>query len=304
MIRRLTLRQLQVFAEAARQNSFARTAEALHLTQPAVSMQIRQMEESLGLSLFDRIGRQVSLTEAGRLLSHHAARLLGELDDAERELQALKGLRGGTVTVGLVSTAKYFTPKLLARFTKNHPDIEVRFSVGNRDTLVHLLEDNEIDLAVMGRPPDKLDTITEPIAENPHRIVAPAGHRLCDATGIDLHELRGETFLFREPGSGTRNVMETMFRQHLFKPTRTIMMGSNETVKQAVMAGMGLSLLSLHTLALERRAGEVCLLDVVGTPIVRIWHVVHMRAKRLAPAASAFRRFLMEETSAFLEQYR
>lgn len=300
MIRHLTLRQLQVFVEAARWLNFARTAEALHLTQPAVSMQVRQLEQAVGLPLFERIGRRVVLTEAGQLLRSHAARVLGELEDAGQSLQALKGLRGGTVSVGLVSTAKYFAPKLLAQFSMQHPGIDVRFSVGNRETLIRLLEDNEIDLAVMGRPPEKLEAATEAVAENPHVLVAAPDHPLAGARAIDMHELRLDTMLLREPGSGTRNVMEAMFQQHLFRPARAIIMGSNETVKQAVMAGMGISLLSLHTLALERRTGEVAILDVVGTPVFRTWHVVHMRAKRLSPAAARFHRFLLEETSGFL----
>jgi len=303
MIRHLTLRQLQVFLEASRLMSFARTAEALHLTQPAVSMQIRQLETAIGLPLFERIGRRLALTEAGTLLRSHAARVLGELQDAEQSLQALQGLRGGTVVVGLVSTAKYFMPRLLSVFAQEFPDIDVRFSVGNRGTLIRLLEDNEIDLAMMGRPPDKLDALTEAVAENPHMLVAARDHPLAAAGTFDLHELRGETFLLREPASGTRNVMETMFKQHLFTPARSIIMGSNETVKQAVMAGMGISLLSLHTLALERRTGEVALLDVTGTPVVRNWHVVHMRAKRLTPAARQFRTFLLEQMSAYLAEH-
>lgn len=302
MIRHLSLRQLQIFIEATRHMSFARAAESLHLSQPAISMQIRQLEQATGLALFERVGKKLVLTEAGTLFRHHAARVLGELEDAEQALQALKGLRGGLVNVGLVSTAKYFSPKLLARFAEVHPKIEVRFAVGNRETLLRLLQDNEIDLAIMGRPSERLDAVAEPLAGNPHVLVAPAAHPLAAARRFDLQELRGETILMREPGSGTRLVMEAMFRQHLFQPARLLLMGSNETVKQAVMAGMGISLLSLHTLALELRCGEVCLLDVVGTPLMRTWHVVHMKAKQLTPASRAFRQFLLEETQRFLQQ--
>lgn len=302
MIRHLSLRQLQIFIEATRHMSFARAAESLHLSQPAISMQIRQLEQAAGLALFERIGKKRVLTEAGVRFRHHAARVLGELEDAEQAMQALKGLRGGLVNVGLVSTAKYFSPKLLARFTQRHPKIEVRFAVGNRETLIRLLQDNEIDLAIMGRPSDRLEAVAEPLARNPHVLVAPAAHPLAQARRFDMQELRNETFLMREPGSGTRLVMESMFKQHLFRPARLLLMGSNETVKQAVMADMGISLLSLHTLALELRCGEVCLLDVVGTPVERIWHVVHMKAKQLTPASLAFRTFLLEETQGFLHE--
>lgn len=302
MIRHITFRQLQVFAEAARQLNFARAAELLHLTQPAVSMQIRQLESALELALFERVNRRLALTAAGELFRQHAMRVLGELQDAEQALQALQGLKGGTIAVGLVSTAKYFAPRLLALFNRKHPEINVRLLVGNREMLVNLLRDNEIDLAVMGRPPDKLDALAEPLANNPHVLVGPPGHPFAEARQIDMHELRGETFLMREEGSGTRLVMEAMFAQHLFKPTRMITMGSNETVKQAVMAGMGLSVLSLHTLALELRTREVSVLDINGTPVLRTWHVVHMSGKQLSPVARAFRQFLLEETESFLSK--
>jgi DNA-binding transcriptional LysR family regulator len=300
VIRHVTFRQLQVFAEAARQLSFARAAELLHLTQPAVSMQIRQLESALGLALFERVNRTLALTAAGRLFRQHALRVLGELQDAQQALDALQGLKGGTVTVGLVSTAKYFAPRLLAQFNRRHPQVDVRLLVGNREMLVNQLKDNELDLAVMGRPPGGLDALAEPLANNPHVLVGPPGHPYAGARQIDMHELRGETFLMREEGSGTRLVMEAMFAQHLFKPRRMTTMGSNETVKQAVMAGMGLSLLSLHTLALELKLGEVSVLDVSGTPVVRTWHAVHMAGKQLSPAARAFRQFLLEQTERYL----
>jgi DNA-binding transcriptional LysR family regulator len=301
MLRHLSLRQLTVFLEATRQMSFARAAESLHLTQPAISMQIRQLETAVGLPLFERIGKKLALTNAGELFRHHAARVLGELQDAEQALQAMKGLHSGQATVGLVSTAKYFAPKLLARFVERHPQVDIQFLVGNRETLINALRDNEIDFAVMGRPPEKLDATAEPIAQNPHMLVAHKSHRLVRARRFDFHELRNETFLMREPGSGTRLVMEGVFKQHLFTPQRIVTIGSNETVKQAVMAGMGVSLLSLHTLELELRTKEIGQLDVIGTPVMRSWHLVNMNAKKLSPAAAAFRRFLFEHTHPYLD---
>lgn len=300
LARRVTLRQLEVFCEAARQLSFAAVAEALHLSQPAVSMQIRQLEDTAELALFEKVGRRKRLTEAGAKLFEHASRVLGELRDAEQSLRALKGLAGGTITVGLVSTANNFAPRLLALFGQRHPKIDVRFVVGNRETLVQLLRENQTDLAVMGRPPGEVETISEPLAENPHVIVAPPTHPLVQARRFDMQELRGETFLQREPGSGTRNMLEDMFKAHLFKPKRLLTLGSNETVKQAVMAGLGISVLSLHTLSLELRSHEIAMLDVVGTPLLRTWHVVHLRSRQLSPAAAAFRRFLIDETQSYL----
>ena len=302
MLRRLSLRQLTVFLEAVRHMNFARAAETLHLTQPAISMQIRQLEGVVGLPLFERVGKRLALTPAGELFRHHAARALGELQDAEQALQSMKGLRSGQANVGLVSTAKYFAPKLLAQFARHHPQVDIQFLVGNRETLINALRDNEIDFAVMGRPPEKLDASAEPVAENPHMFVAHKGHRLLRAVRFDLHELRNEAFLMREPGSGTRLVMEAVFKQHLFTPQRIMTLGSNESVKQTVMAGMGVSLLSLHTLELELRTGEIGLLDINGTPVMRSWHLVNMNAKMLSPAAAAFRQFLLEHTHTHLDK--
>jgi DNA-binding transcriptional LysR family regulator len=302
LLRHLTLRQLTVFLEAARRMSFVRTAEALHLSQPAISMQIRQLEGTLGLPLFERVGKKLALTPAGETFRHHAARVLGELQDAEQALSSLKGLRSGRATIGIVSTAKYFAPKLLAQFIDRHPQIDIQFLVGNREILIDALGDNEIDFAVMGKPPDKLDAEAEAIAQNPHVIVAHKAHRLAGAREFDFHELRGETFLLREPGSGTRLVMEAVFKQHLFVPKRLVTLGSNETVKQAIMANMGVSLLSLHSLELELRTREISLLDVVATPVVRNWHIVKMRTKNLSAAASAFRAFLFARTRLHLDR--
>ncbi|MCL2778252.1 MAG: LysR substrate-binding domain-containing protein [Polyangiaceae bacterium] len=296
------MRQLTVFLEAARQMSFARTAEAMHLTQPAISMQIRQLEDVVGLRLFERTGKKLSLTQAGELFRHHAARALGELQDAEQTMNSLKGLRGGRVTVGIVSTATYFAPKLLAQFVRRHPRVDIRFFVGNREILINALRDNEIDFAVMGRSPDKLEAVAQELADNPHVLVAHKSHPLAKARKVDFQQLQGDAFLMREPGSGTRLVMEAMFKQHKFSPKKTVMLGSNETVKQAVMAGLGISLLSLHSLELELRVREIALLDVAGTPVLRNWHIIRMSAKKLAPAAAAFHAFLCTETRKHLDK--
>ncbi|PKO41014.1 MAG: LysR family transcriptional regulator [Betaproteobacteria bacterium HGW-Betaproteobacteria-4] len=301
-IRTLTLRQLQIFVVAARHLSYARAAEELHLTPPAVSMQLKQLEDNVGLPLFERLGRGVALTAAGELLVHHALRVLGEIKDAEANLLAMLGAETGQLSVGLVSTAKYFMPRLLARFAQLHPGIEVQFSVGNRESLLQKLQDNAIDLAVMGRIPTEIDAHAEPMASHPYVLIGPADHPLRAARRFDLHELRQETFLLREEGSGSRRVAEEMFKNHLFTPPRTISMGSNETIKQAVMAGMGIALISLHTLPLELKTGEVSVLDAIGTPIERTWYVVHMNAKRLLPAGQRFREFLLDNAAAALAQ--
>ena len=302
LLRSLTLRQMQIFVAAARHASFVRAAEELCLSQPAVSMQIKQLESVAGFPLFERVNRQLTLTEAGDRLLHHASRILGEVKDAEDGLQALKGLDRGSITIGIISTSKYFLPKLLAQFLKHHPGIDVRIAEGNREMLLGLLRDNAIDLALMGRAPRELDAVSEPIAPHPYVIVASTEHPLRNYKQFDLQELRHDTFLLREPGSGTRAVAERVFRNHLFTAAKVTTLGSNETIKQAVMAGMGVGVLSLHTLALELRSQEIALLDVIGTPIDRAWHVVHLNSKWLSPASQAYRRFLLENTAAYLER--
>jgi DNA-binding transcriptional LysR family regulator len=301
-IRSLTLRQLQIFIVASRHASFARAAEELHLTQPAISMQIRQLEEAIGLALFERVARKLTLTEAGERLTHHASRILGEIKDAEDAMMSLQLADSGSIAVGIVSSATYFAPKLLALYSKQYPKVDVHFSVGNREMLLRLLQDNAIDLALMGRPPAELDTVTEPLARHPQVLIAPLTHPLVGARRFDLQELRGDTFLLREPGSGTRMAAEEMFRQHLFTPAKIVTLGSNETIKQAVIAGMGVSLISLHTLLLELRSAELALLDVNGTPIERTWQIVHMRTKQLSPTCVLFRRFLLEHAAPSLER--
>lgn len=301
LVRSLTLRQLQIFVVASRYTSFARAAEELHLTQPAVSMQIHQLEEAVGLQLFERLARKLALTEAGEKLTHHASRILGEIKDTEDAMTSLKQADSGSISVGIVSSATYFAPKLLAMYSHLYPKVDVHLSVGNRDALLRLLQDNAIDLAIMGRPPPELSTASEALAWHPQVVIAPLDHPLCSAQRFDLQELRSDTFLLREPGSGTRMAAEEMFRQHLFTPAKVVTFGSNETIKQAVMAGMGVSLISLHTLLLELRTKEIALLNVNGTPIERTWQIVHLSAKQLSPTCRVFRQFLLEKTAVWLE---
>jgi DNA-binding transcriptional LysR family regulator len=236
------------------------------------------------------------------MLTHHASRILGEIKDAEDAMMSLKQADSGSINVGIVSSATYFAPKLLALYSHLYPKVDVHFSVGNRDALLRLLQDNAIDLAIMGRPPPELDTTTEALASHPQVVIAPLDHPLCGARRFDLQELRGDTFLLREPGSGTRMAAEVMFRQHLFTPARIVTLGSNETIKQAVMAGIGVSLISLHTLLLELRTGEIALLDVNGTPIERTWQIVHLRSKQLSPTSVVFRQFLLDHAATHLER--
>jgi DNA-binding transcriptional LysR family regulator len=292
-LRHTTLRQLQVFEAVARQLSFSRAAAELHLTQPAVSMQVKLIEEQAGIPLFERIGKKVFLTEAGAELHQHSRVIAQQLRDADEALAARRGLSQGRLVITMVSTAKYLVPSLLARFLKQHPGVTVKLSANNREVVLQQLADNEVDLAIMGRTPEGMDAVAEPFARHPHVIIAAPGHPLAKKRRIPLARLAKETFLIREPGSGTRGLLERLFAEHHLPLNVSMEMASNETIKQAVQAGMGISLLSLHTIGLELTTRRLAVLDVQGLPIVRDWYVVHLAAKRLSPVAQAFRGFLL-----------
>ena len=297
----ITFRQLRVFTEVAQQGSMVRAAASLHLTPPAVSMQVKEVEAQVGLSLFDRHGRQVSLSTAGEYFLVHAKRLLANLKEADDAMARLKRLEHGLLTIGIVSTAKYFVPQLLARFHEEHLGIDVRLRVaGNREQLVALMQAGEVDLSVMGRPPKEVATRSEAFAAHPLVFVCPPRHRLLDIGRPPVSALEGYPFIVREHGSGTRAAMEAFFTEHRFEPHITMEISSNETIKQAVMAGMGLSFLSLHTIGLEVRSGLMQVLDVEGTPLMRMWNIVHLQSKVLSPSAEAFRYFIIERGEAHL----
>jgi len=292
-LQHVSLRQLRVFETAATLGSFSRTAEVLHLTQPGVSMHIKELETSAGLALFERMGKKLAVTEAGRELLTRAREVLRALKDAEDVLDGLKGLRRGRIDLAVVSTAKYFVPRLLARFGRDYPKLEIRLAVNNRDSVIQQLTANEIDLAIMGRSPQSLDTIAEAFAENPHVIIAAPSHPLAARRRIPVETVAKEVFVVREPGSGTRLAMQKFFDDHRLPCKVGMEMASNETIKQAVMAGMGVSFLSRHTIDLEFQTRRLAVLDVRGTPVIRHWHVAHLAKKRLSPTAAAFREFVL-----------
>ncbi len=300
----ITFRQLRVFTEVAQHGSMARAAEALHLTPPAVSMQVKEIETQVGLPLFDRQGRAVALSTAGEYFLVHAKKLLAALKEADDAMARLKRVEHGLLTIGMVSTAKYFVPHLMARFHEDHPGVEVRLRVvGNREQLVALMQTGEADLSIMGRPPRELATRAESFAAHPLVFVAPPGHPLTKRGGLQVAHLAPYGFIAREHGSGTRNAMETFFAEHRYTARIAMEMSSNETIKQAVIAGLGLSFLSLHTVGLEIRSGLLQVLDIEGSPVMRTWNVVHLGGKVLSPAAEAFRYYVIEEGSAFLRAH-
>ena len=301
-MRHATLRQLQVFEVAARHLSYSRAAAELHLTQPGVSMQMRDLEANAGMPLFDRIGRRMHLTEAGTLLLRHAHDVQRALAEAEDALAALRGLTGGRINLGVTSTAKYFAPQLLARFRDQHPALAFRLAVSNREAVVDALAANAVDLAIMGRPPQALETVADAFAPHPFVVIAAPGHPLARRRRLPVAALADESFLVREPGSGTRSAMQRFFDEHGVPILIGMEMASNETIKQAVMAGMGIAFISRHTIDLELATKRLVLLDVQGLPVMREWFVVHLAAKRLSPTAQAFREFVQKHGRAMLAQ--
>jgi DNA-binding transcriptional LysR family regulator len=302
-IQHVSLRQLRVFEAAATSRSFSKAAEALHLTQPGVSMHIKELETNAGLPLFERIGRKLYVTEAGQELLARAREILRALKDAEDTLDGLKGLRRGRINLAVVSTAKYFVPQLLARFGRDFPELEIRLAVNNRDSVIEQLVANEVDLAIMGRSPQSLDTVAEPFAQNPHVIIAAPDHPLAGHRNVEVATASRANFIVREPGSGTRLAMQQFFGEFDLTCNVGMEMASNETIKQAVMAGMGVSFISRHTIDLELQTGRLVVLDVRGTPVLRHWHVAHLAKKRLSPTAVAFKEFVLLQGRELLRAY-
>lgn len=293
-MRNVTLRQMRVFAAVARYRSFTRAARELHLTQPAISQQVKLLEIEVGLPLLEHIGRQIHLTAAGDELLRYATQVTDLLRDAGESLAAMRGLKRGLLKLGAVSTAKYFAPTLLSAFAPMYPEVTIKFFVGNREEIIRALASNDVDLVIMGRPPRELVTVAEPFAKHPLVIIAAPDHPLATKRRIPLQRLGSENFIIREAGSGTRASMEHVFKKANV-PFRTSMeVSSNETIKQSVMAGMGISFISTHTVGLELAAGKLAILNVAGLPLVRDWFVIHLRDKRLSPIAAAFRSFLLE----------
>jgi LysR family transcriptional regulator, low CO2-responsive transcriptional regulator len=279
--------------------SMAGAARRLNVTPPAITVQIQQLEQTVGLPLVERLGDRTTPTEAGEIVLRTAHRIEALLAECGQEIAQLKGVQGGSVSAGVVSTAKYFAPKALAAFRQKHPGVDVRLSVGNRQETIRALRDLELDLAIMGRPPEQLDLESAVLGNHPHIIVAAAGHPLTGAK-LTIADLTKETFFIREPGSGTRILMERLFEQAGFDPIVGMEIGSNETIKQAVIAGLGVAFISAHTVAVEIADGRLTMLGVAGLPMVREWYVVRLRDKAVMPAGQAMWRFLSTEGQNFL----
>jgi len=297
-----TLRQLKVFEAVARLASQSRAAEALHLTQPAVSTQIAKLAEHAGLPLFEQLGKKLFLTAAGKELLHHCRLIIAQFEAAEAAMTHFKGVAGGRLNVSVISAGDYFLPSLLVEFARRHEGVDLNLSVHSRLELLDRLNDNLTDLAVMVRPPESADVQAEAFAPHPYVIVAPRGHPLLAERDIPLSRLVREPFIVRERGSDTRQSMSDALGRHEARLNVTLEIKSTETIKQAVIAGMGVAFLSAHTVSRELRDGNLALLDVHGFPIMLHWYLVQRRHKRLPPVAQAFREFLLRDGAALIER--
>ncbi|HCY17276.1 MAG: LysR family transcriptional regulator [Curvibacter sp. GWA2_64_110] len=302
-MRNYTLKQLQTFIEVAREKSVSKAAERLFVTQPAVSMQIRQLEEAFGLSLIEPVGRNIQLTHAGHEFLNHAIAAVSRLKDLEASMAEHVGMKKGRIELAVVSTAKYFVPMLLVRFAQLLPGIEVKLRIDNRENILGMLSRSEIDLVIMGRAPNTLDCEATPFATNPLGIVCAPDHPLARRKRLSIDAVKDYEFVVREQGSGTRAAMERLFAQHDLPLKVAMEMPSNETIKQAVMAGMGLSFLSLRTVRHELAGGHMALVDIGGMPIMGKWYVTHLTQKKLSPAAKSFKEFLIEQGGPLIDSW-
>ncbi len=290
-----TLHQFKVFEATARHGSFTRAAEELYLTQPTVSMQVKQLTKALGLPLFEQVGKRLYLTDAGKELYSTCQDIFEKLEQLEMSVADLKGMKQGHLKLTAITTAKYFVPRLLGPFCQQYPGVDVSLIVTNHQRAIDRLADNQDDLYVMSQLPEHIDVKAHPFLNNPLVVMAPKNHPLAGKKNIPIERLNGEPFIMREPGSGTRKAVQALFEEQDIEVRVRLELGSNEAIKQAIAGGLGLSVLSCHTLTPEGDTGELTILDVEGFPIERQWYVVHLGSKQLSIVASTFLDYLKAE---------
>jgi len=301
LIRHVSLRQLQIFEAVIRLGGYTRAAEALHLTQPTVSIQIKKLCEALELPLIEQVGRHIHPTAAGRDVYVAAQDILGRMVALGESAAELEGMVKGPLHIAVITTAKYFMPHLLGAFIAQHPQVEPRLTVTNRSKVLERLKSNEDDLLIMGQVPKELAVQAHPFIDNELVVVSSPNHPLTSAHDITLEQLSQERFLVREPGSGTRQAVDRLFAEHNIEITPYMQLGSSEAIKQGVMAGLGLSVLSRHNLRLELAGGHIGVLDVKGFPLKRRWYAVHLKGKKLSLVAQTFLDFLMKQGKDILQ---
>lgn len=296
-----TLHQLKVFEATARHGSFTRAAEELFLTQPTVSMQVKQLTKAIGLPLFEQVGKRLYLTDAGRELFATCQEIFTKLEQLEMTVADLKGMKQGKLRLAVITTTKYFMPRLLGPFCQKYPGIDVSLTVTNHERVIDRLANNQDDLYVMSQLPDNLDIISHPFLDNPLVVVAPSNHPLAGEKFVSLKRLAEETFIMREPGSGTRRAFQKLLDEQNLSVKVRLELGSNEAIKQAIAGGLGLSVLSRHTLTVD--SGELTILDVEGFPIQREWYIVHLAGKQLSVVANTFFDYLQSAAKQLSEMY-
>lgn len=294
-LRNVTLHQLRLFRSLGTHLSFTRVAEELHLTQPAVSIQIKRLEESVGLPLVEHMGKRLFLTDAGRELFEASRDVLERMRVLGEDMTGLEEGVRGPLHLAAITTAKYFMPHLLGHFLRDYPAVEPRLTITNQTRVVERLENNQDDLVIMGTIPENMELEAEFFLDNPLVVVASTDHPLVGERRIPLARIAEERFLSREAGSGTRQARTRLFAQHGLKTNTYMELGSSEAIKQAVMAGLGISVLSRHNLSLELESGLLAVLDVEHFPLLRQWHAVHLRGKKLSNTARRFRDFLLRD---------
>lgn len=303
LARHITLRQLQVFESVARHESYTKAAKEMHLTQPTLSMQIKKLTESVGQPLFEQIGRNVYLTEAGNVLLHGARNILSNLDSIEEELNHLKGLTGGSLRMAVITTAQYFMPRVIKNFTKQYPNIYISMRVGNKEQLIQRILENKDDFYILGQPPSGLDVNAMRLVDNPLFFVANAKNPLVGQS-LQLKDLENETLLMRELGSGVRDHIEKVFNERDFVPGKKIVLGGNEVIRLGLLENMGIAISSLPTIRQELEKGEVALLKVAGFPIQRYWYLAYPEGKLVSQLSRKFIDALKEESITLTEYSR
>ena len=298
----ITLHQLKVFEAAARHGSFTRAAQELYLTQPTVSIQVKQLTQAIGLPLFEQVGKRLFLTDAGKELHSTSQAIFERLSQMEMTIADLKGMKQGYLRLAVITTAKYFIPRLLGPFCQNYPGINVSLKVKNHEQLLERMDDNLDDLYILSRPPEEDDLEVTAFLDNPLVIVAPAKHILAGVKDIPVQRLAEEHFILREQGSGTREAALQFFQANGVEIQVKLDLGSNEAIKQAITGGLGLSVLSYHTLTSVGSTHDLTVLDVEGFPIHRQWHVVYPKGKQLSVVATTFFEYLLEESQKLAEE--
>ena len=298
-----TLHQLKVFEATARHGSFTRAAEELFLTQPTVSIQVKQLTKAVGLPLFEQIGKRLYLTQAGQKLLDTCQEIFERLDQFEMSVSDLKGMKQGQLRLAVITTAKYFVPRLLGPFCQRYPGIDISLKVTNHQIIQERMAENRDDLYIISQPPDQPDLKVHLFLENPLVVLAHKSHPLADKTNVPIQALNDQPFIMREPGSGTRQAVQKLFAQHKVEVRVRLELGSNEAIKQAIAGGLGISVLSRHTIVSEGTAGEFAILDVDHFPIERHWYAAHLSGKHLSVVAETFLNYLLNESDEVAQKF-